>query len=193
MPITANLKKFRLPAVVLAVVLLVFGLFFTGFQLLTEPDPQSDPIIDLNKQYIDGTDKAEGNSEKTPEPPENAELLPDGTFDFFKYQYYSFPLPFVANLNDGKSTFTVEIGVATYGGTLLREETLQMLETYNPKLRSRINFILSELGPEDVNQVSKRKTLEDRILIEIRKILYGAEEPEPNPIRAAYLTKFVLS
>ncbi len=103
------------------------------------------------------TDKADNSEDAEPGIPNNASLLPDGTFDFAKYSYYSFPLPFVSNLASGKGMITAEIAIATYGGTMASEKVMKQLETFNPKIRSAINLKLSDQKLSDVDTVEKRR------------------------------------
>lgn len=193
MPIKQTLKRFAIPALVSAIVLLVFTIFFVGGKVLTEPEAQVNLLANALNEAKQGLQEKADGPDKAPETPKEATILPDGTFDFFKYQYYSFPLPFVANLRDGKATFTAEIAIATYGSTFVREKTLEQIETFNPKLRSKINLMLSDLTSNEVSSVANRKALEVRLFDEICNILFGSKIPTPNPVRAAYLTKFVIS
>ena len=118
-------------------------------------------------------DKA-GNSEDAETAiPDNATLLPDGTFDFAKYSYYSFPLPFVSNLASGKGMLTVEVAIATYGNTLASEKVMKQLETFNPKIRSAINLKLSDQNLSDVDTVDKRNKLAKTLLQEVRILVDG--------------------
>ncbi len=86
----------------------VLTLFTIGYLTLTTPEPVPDDIYTIMQKAKAKTeaDKA-GNSEDAETAlPDNATLLPDGTFDFAKYSYYSFPLPFVSNLASGKGMLT---------------------------------------------------------------------------------------
>ena len=120
----------------------VLSLFAIGYLTLTTPETVPDDIYTI-MQKAKAKTKADtaGNSEDTETAvSDDAAMLPDGTFDFAKYSYYSFPLPFVSNLASGKGMITTEIAIATYGGTMASEKVMKQLETFNPKIRSAINL-----------------------------------------------------
>ena len=138
-------------------------------------------------------DKAGNSKDAETAIPENATLLPDGTFDFAKYSYYSFPLPFVSNLASGKGMLTAEVAIATYGNTLASEKVMKQLETFNPKIRSAINLKLSDQTLSDVDTVEKRSKLAKKLLQEVRIVVDGPVMNEPSAITDFHFTKFVIS
>ena len=129
----------------------VLTLFAIGYLTLTTPEPVPDDIYTIMQKAKAKAeaDKASNSKDAETAIPENATLLPDGTFDFAKYSYYSFPLPFVSNLASGKGMLTVEVAVTTYGNTLASEKVMKQLETFNPKIRSAINLKLSGCAREE--------------------------------------------
>jgi len=108
----------------------VLTLFTVGYLTLTTPEPVPDDIFVIMQKAKAKTEAEKaGNSEDAETAvPENATLLPDGTFDFAKYSYYSFPLPFVSNLASGKGMLTAEVAIATYGNTLAGEKVMKQLD-----------------------------------------------------------------
>ena len=124
---------------------------------------------------------------------DNATLLPDGTFDFAKYSYYSFPLPFVSNLASGKGMLTAEVALATYGNTLASEKVMKQLETFNPKIRSAINLKLSDQKLSDVDTVDKRNKLAKALLQDVRILVDGPDMDGPSAITDFHFTKLVIS
>ena len=174
---------------------LVLTLFAIGYLILTTPEPVPDDIYTIMQKAKAKTeaDKADNSEDAEPVIPDNATLLPDGTFDFGKYSYYSFPLPFVSNLASGKGMITAEIAIATYGGTMASEKVMKQLETFNPKIRSAINLKLSDQTLSDVDTVEKRSKLAKKLLQEVRIVVDGPVMNEPSAITDFHFTKFVIS
>ena len=173
----------------------VLSLFAIGYLTLTTPEPVPDDIYTIMQKAKAKaeTDKA-GNSEDAESVvPDNAALLPDGTFDFAKYRYYSFPLPFVSNLASGKGMLTAEVAIATYGNTLAGEKVMKQLETFNPKIRSAINLKLSDQKLSDVDTVDKRNKLAKALLQEVRILVDGPDMDGPSAITDFHFIKFVIS
>lgn len=186
-----------LPLMIGSCISLVLVLFVIGYMTLTTPEPRPDDIYTIMKNAkakADADKAGAGNGDDAaPAIPEDATMLPDGTFDFARYSYYSFPLPFVANLSNGKGLLTVEIAIATYGNTLASEKVMKQLETFNPKMRSAINFKLSGQTLDDVNTVAKRNKLAKALLSEVRLVVDGQAPTAPSTITDLHFIKFVLS
>ena len=173
----------------------VLALFAIGYLTLTTPEPVPDDIYTIMQKAKAKAeaDKA-GNSEDAESVvPDNAALLPDGTFDFAKYRYYSFPLPFVSNLASGKGMLTAEVAIATYGNTLASEKVMKQLETFNPKIRSAINLKLSDQKLSDVDTVDKRNKLAKALLQDVRILVDGPDMDGPSAITDFHFIKFVIS
>ena len=173
----------------------VLALFAIGYLTLTTPEPVPDDIYTIMQKAKAKAeaDKA-GNSEDAGSVvPDNAALLPDGTFDFAKYRYYSFPLPFVSNLASGKGMLTAEVAIATYGNTIESETVMEQLKAFNPKIRSAINFKLSDQKLSDVDTVDKRNKLAKRLLQEVRVLVDGPDLDKPSAITDFHFIKFVIS
>jgi flagellar basal body-associated protein FliL len=192
----SGIKRFMLPAIIAGLVTVVLGLFVLGYTSLTVPDPIPDDIHSLMaKAKQDAKDKAAAanNNGETSDIPDNADMLPDGTFDFAKFRYFTFPLPFVTNLTNGSGTLTTEIAVATYATTFKGERTISQLETFKPKLRSKINLILSDQGIATIDSPAKRKALEAKLLAAVREVIDGTAPTEPSAITDLHFIKFVIS
>ena len=192
----SGIKRFMLPAIIAGLVTVVLGLFVLGYTSLTVPDPIPDDIHSLMaKAKQDAKDKAAAanNNGETGDIPDNADMLPDGTFDFAKFRYFTFPLPFVTNLTNGSGTLTTEIAVATYATTFKGEETINQLETFKPKLRSKINLILSDQGIDTIDSPAKRNALEAKLLAAVREVIDGKAPTEPSAITDLHFIKFVIS
>ncbi|MEK9760936.1 MAG: flagellar basal body-associated FliL family protein, partial [Candidatus Puniceispirillum sp.] len=191
-----GIKRFMLPVIIAGLVTLVLGLFVIGYTSLTVPDPIPDDIHSLMaKAKQDAKDKAAAanNNGETGDKPDNADLLPDGKFDFAKFRYFTFPLPFVTNLTNGSGTLTTEIAVATYATTFKGERTINQLETFKPKLRSKINLILSDQGIATIDSPAKRKALEAKLLAAVREVIDGTAPTEPSAITDLHFIKFVIT
>jgi len=191
----SGIKRFMLPAIIAGLVTVVLGLFVLGYTSLTVPDPIPDDIHSLMaKAKKDAKDKAAtANNGETGDIPDNADMLPDGTFDFAKFRYFTFPLPFVTNLTNGSGTLTTEIAVATYATTFKGERTINQLETFKPKLRSKINLILSDQGIDTIDSPAKRNALEAKLLAAVREVIDGKAPTEPSAITDLHFIKFVIS
>ena len=173
----------------------VLTLFAIGYLTLTTPEPVPDDIYTIMQKAKAKAeaDKAGNSKDAETAIPENATLLPDGTFDFAKYSYYSFPLPFVSNLASGKGMLTVEVAVATYGNTLASEKVMKQLETFNPKIRSAINLKLSDQNLSDIDTVDKRNKLAKTLLQEVKLLVDGPNMDEPSAITDFHFVTFVIS
>lgn len=184
-----------LPLMIGGGVSVVLTLFAIGYLTLTTPEPVPDDIYTIMQKAKAKAeaDKAGNNEDAETTIPENATLLPDGTFDFAKYSYYSFPLPFVSNLASGKGMLTVEVAVATYGNTLASEKVMKQLETFNPKIRSAINLKLSDQNLSDIDTVDKRNKLAKTLLQEVKLLVDGPNMDGPSAITDFHFVKFVIS
>ena len=184
-----------LPLMIGGGVSVVLTLFAIGYLTLTTPEPVPDDIYTIMQKAKAKAeaDKAGNSKDAETAIPENATLLPDGTFDFAKYSYYSFPLPFVSNLASGKGMLTVEVAVATYGNTLASEKVMKQLETFNPKIRSAINLKLSDQNLSDIDTVDKRNKLAKTLLQEVKLLVDGPNMDGPSAIIDFHFVKFVIS
>ena len=184
-----------LPLMIGGGVSVVLTLFAIGYLTLTTPEPVPDDIYTIMQKAKAKAeaDKAGNSKDAETAIPENATLLPDGTFDFAKYSYYSFPLPFVSNLASGKGMLTVEVAVATYGNTLASEKVMKQLETFNPKIRSAIILKLSDQNLSDIDTVDKRNKLAKTLLQEVKLLVDGPNMDEPSAITDFHFVKFVIS
>ena len=184
-----------LPLMIGGGVSVVLTLFAIGYLTLTTPERVPDDIYTIMQKAKAKTesDKAGNSEDAETAVPDNATLLPDGTFDFAKYSYYSFPLPFVSNLASGKGMLTVEVAVATYGNTLASEKVMKQLETFNPKIRSAINLKLSDQNLSDIDTVDKRNKLAKTLLQEVKLLVDGPNMDGPSAITDFHFVKFVIS
>ena len=173
----------------------VLALFAIGYLTLTTPEPVPDDIYTIMQKAKAKTeaDKTGNNEDAKTAIPDNATLLPDGTFDFAKYSYYSFPLPFVSNLASDKGMLTVEVAIATYGNTLASEKVMKQLETFNPKIRSAINLKLSDQNLSDIDTIDKRNKLAKTLLQEVRILVDGPDMDGPSAVTDFHFIKFVIS
>ena len=189
-PKSEKLSKLILPLSISVCVVIVLGLFLLGYKTLTTPEPVPDDIRAIMEKAKFAADLDETIDVETSE--EGRLKSSKSQFDFSKYSYYTFPLPFITNLASGKGMLTLEIAIATYGDTIDGEEIIEMLNTSNPKLRSAINFKLSEQKLTDVNTVTKRQKLSKGLLEEV-KLVVSSLNGDPSAITDLHLIKFVLS
>ena len=188
-------NRLFLPLMVGGGISVVSALFAIGYLTLTTPEPVPDDIYTIMQKAKAKTeaDKAGNSEDAETAVPDDAALLPDGTFDFAKYSYYSFPLPFVSNLASGKGMLTAEVAIATYGNTLAGETVMKQLETFNPKIRSAINLKLSDQKLSDVDTVDKRNKLAKALLQEVRILVDGPDMDGPSTVTDFHFIKFVIS
>ena len=183
-------QKLVLPAIIGTCVFAVLGLFLIGYNTLTTPEPIPSDIREILEK---SKGKNEGAEELAEEKNQDERVeKPEGQFDFSKYRYYTFPLPFVSNFENNKGMLTIEIAIATYGNTLEGESIIEKLQTSNPKLRSVINLKLSEQKLTDVNTVEKRKSLSKKLLEEVKKVV-GGLGGNSELVTDLHLIKFVVS
>ena len=186
-----SLSGLFLPLLIGTTISVIIGFFVVGYNSLTEPAAPPEEIQSLmSKNQQENTFTAADN-----ETEDASEMVvnEDGTFDFARYRYFSFPLPFVVNFADGNGMMTVEIAIATYETTLRGERLIEKLTTFAPKMRSAINLVLSEQVHADVNTVAKRKALESELLTAIKPVIDGIEPTKPSGITDLHLIKFVIS
>jgi flagellar basal body-associated protein FliL len=184
-----------LPFMIGSGVSVVLSLFAIGYLTLTTPEPIPDDIYTIMQKSKAKTeaDQAGNNEDAETAVPDDSTLIPEGTFDFAKYSYYSFPLPFVSNLASGKGMLTAEVAIATYGNTLAGEKVMKQLETLNPKIRSAINLKLSDQKLSDVDTIDKRNELAKTLLQEIKDLIDKPDMDGPSAITDFHFTKFVIS
>ena len=186
-----SLSGLFLPLLIGTTISVIIGFFVVGYNSLTEPAAPPEEIQSLmSKNQQEKTFTAADN-----EIEDASEMVvnEDGTFDFARYRYFSFPLPFVVNFADGNGMLTLEIAIATYETTLRGERLIEKLTTFAPKMRSAINLVLSEQVHADVNTVAKRKALESELLTAIKPVIDGIEPTKPSGITDLHLIKFVIS
>jgi flagellar basal body-associated protein FliL len=186
-----TLSGLFLPLLIGATIIVIIGVFVVGYVSLTEP-PETAEVIhsSINK-------KEQGNAlveaDNATDSSTEVVINEDGTFDFARYRYFSFPLPFVVNFADGDGMITVEIAIATHETTLRGEQLIEKLTTFAPKMRSVINLALAEQIHADVNTVAKRKALESKLLAAIKPVIDGTNPERPSGITDLHFTKFVIS
>ena len=184
-----------LPLMIGGGVTVVLSLFAISYLTLTTPEQLPDDIYTIMQKAKakTKTDKADDSENAETAVSDNSTPLPDGTFDFTRYSYYSFPLPFVSNLASGKGMLTAEVAIATYGNTLASEKVMKQLEAFNPKIRSATNLRLSDQKLSDVNTVDKRNKLAKTLLQVVRNLVDGPNMDGTSAITNFHFVKFVIS
>ena len=173
--------------------LIVIGIFFTLHSMLSENSTiTKDDALQKRLEATGLVDKKEKiddnlNDEIEDLPPEKAELM------LPVYKYFTFQLPFVANLSNGKNLVTLELAVSKLLPGLDAENFLEAIESFEPALRSKILAHVSTLSPEQL------KTARDRIRFrkELKKLLNeyltGGNVESKFKIDDVHLLKFVVS
>ena len=191
---SGKLQHFLLPLTIIGCVTVVLALFAIGYLTLTAPEtPPEDIETVLGKVANEPDENATSDETVNDGEAEQTTQLSDGQFDFDRYRYYSFPLPFVSNLASGKGMLTVEIAIATYGNTLTGEAIIKKLESFNPKIRSAINLRLAQQKLNNVDSVEKREKLTTQLLDDVRLIVDKPDAEQPSAITDVHFVKFVIS
>ena len=186
-----SLSRLFLPLLIGTTISVIIWFFVVGYISLTEPPPPVEDIHSLmNKKQ---QEKALAGADNATDNATEMVVNEDGTYDFAKYRYFSFPLPFVVNFADGNGMMTVEIAIATYETTLRGERLIEKLTTFTPKMRSAINLVLAEQVHADVNTVAKRNALESKLLAAIKPVIDGTKPERPSGITDLHFIKFVIS
>ena len=173
--------------------LIFIVIFFTLHSMLSENSTiTKDDALQKRLEATGLVDKKEKiddnlNDEIEDLPPEKAELM------LPVYKYFTFQLPFVANLSNGKNLVTLELAVSKLLPGLDAENFLEAIESFEPALRSKILAHVSTLSPDQL------KTARDRIRFrkELKKLLNeyltGGNVESKFKIDDVHLLKFVVS
>ena len=173
--------------------LIVIGIFLTLYSILSENSTiAKDDALQKRLEATGLVEKKEKIDDKLNDeiedlPPEKAELM------LPVYKYFTFQLPFVANLSNGKNLVTLELAVSKLLPGLDAENFLEAIESFEPALRSKILAHVSTLSPDQL------KTTRDRIRFrkELKKLLNeyltGGNVESKFKIDDVHLLKFVVS
>ena len=173
--------------------LIVIGIFLTLYSILSENSTiAKDDALQKRLEATGLVEKKEKIDDKLNDeiedlPPEKAELM------LPVYKYFTFQLPFVANLSNGKNLVTLELAVSKLLPGLDAENFLEAIESFEPALRSKILAHVSTLSPDQL------KTARDRIRFrkELKKLLNeyltGGSVESKFKIDDVHLLKFVVS
>ena len=173
--------------------LIVIGIFLTLYSILSENSTiAKDDALQKRLEATGLIEKKEKIDDKLNDeiedlPPEKAELM------LPVYKYFTFQLPFVANLSNGKNLVTLELAVSKLLPGLDAENFLEAIESFEPALRSKILAHVSTLSPDQL------KTAQDRIRFrkELKKLLNeyltGGNVESKFKIDDVHLLKFVVS
>ena len=173
--------------------LIVIGIFLTLYSILSENSTiAKDDALQKRLEATGLIEKKEKIDDKLNDeiedlPPEKAELM------LPVYKYFTFQLPFVANLSNGKNLVTLELAVSKLLPGLDAENFLEAIESFEPALRSKILAHVSTLSPDQL------KTARDRIRFrkELKKLLNeyltGGNVESKFKIDDVHLLKFVVS
>ena len=173
--------------------LIVIGIFFTLHSMLSENSTISKDD-DLQKRLeatglVDKKEKIDNNLNDEIEdlPPEKAELM------LPVYKYFTFQLPFVANLSNGKNLVTLELAVSKLLPGLDAENFLEAIESFEPALRSKILAHVSTLSPEQLKTAGDRIRFRKELKKLLNEYLTGGNVESKFKIDDVHLLKFVVS
>lgn len=168
-------------------VFVFFYIFFSGTPEITENDIlqkrlEATGLIKVEKII-------EENSENTEEdlPPEKAELM------LPVYKYFTFQLPFVANLSSGKRLVTVELAVSKLLPGLDGESFLEAIKSFEPALRSKILTYINTLSADELVTAKDKNKFRKHLKKIVNEYLTGGGGESKFKVDDVHLLKFVIS
>ena len=173
--------------------LIVIGIFLTLYSILSENSTiAKDDALQKRLEATGLVEKKEKIDDKLNDeiedlPPEKAELM------LPVYKYFTFQLPFVANLSNGKNLVTLELAVSKLLPGLDAENFLEAIESFEPALRSKILAHVSTLSPEQLKTAKDRTRFRKELKKLLNEYLTGGNVESKFKIDDVHLLKFVVS
>jgi flagellar basal body-associated protein FliL len=177
------------PAITTAVVTVVGSFFYLGtVSLSTEPEA-SDPLLEKRLE-------ATGliiEKKSAPEPEiETDESLLEAAMSQPVHRYFTFPFPFLTNLQTGQM-ITLELALSTTQPSNEAENFIEVINGFRPVLRSEILAYLGTLAFDRFSQPKIRQELEDEIRDTINGYLMINRGDGGVGVADVYIQKMVLS
>ena len=173
--------------------LIVIGIFLILYSTLSENSTiAKDDALQKRLEATGLIEKKEKIDDKLNDeiedlPPEKAELM------LPVYKYFTFQLPFVANLSNGKNLVTLELAVSKLLPGLDAENFLEAIESFEPALRSKILAHVSTLSPEQLKTAGDRIRFRKELKKLLNEYLTGGNVESKFKIDDVHLLKFVVS
>ena len=173
--------------------LIVIGIFLTLYSILSENSTiAKDDALQKRLEATGLVEKKEKIDDKLNDeiedlPPEKAELM------LPVYKYFTFQLPFVANLSNGKNLVTLELAVSKLLPGLDAENFLEAIESFEPALRSKILAHVSTLSPDQLKTARDRVRFRKELKKLLNEYLTGGNVESKFKIDDVHLLKFVVS
>jgi flagellar basal body-associated protein FliL len=177
------------PAITTGVVAVVSGIFYLGTVSLSSPPEATDPILEERL-------KATGLLTKKELEPEleidDEKSLLETTMSEPVHRYFTFPNPFLTNLQTGQ-TITLELALLTTQPSNEAESFIEAVSGFRPVLRSEILAYLSTVPFNRFSHPKIRHELEDEIRDTINRYLMIIEGDGKSGVADVYIQKMVLS
>ncbi len=173
--------------------LIVIGIFLILYSTLSENSTiAKDDALQKRLEATGLIEKKEKIDDKLNDeiedlPPEKAELM------LPVYKYFTFQLPFVANLSNGKNLVTLELAVSKLLPGLDAENFLEAIKSFEPALRSKILAHVSTLSPEQLKTARDRIRFRKELKRLLNEYLTGGNVESKFKIDDVHLLKFVVS
>ena len=177
------------PAITTAVVTVVGSFFYMGtVSLSTEPEA-SDPLLEKRLEATGLIIK----KEPAPEPEiETEESLLEEALLQPVHRYFTFPSPFLTNLQTGQM-ITLELALSTTQPSNEAENFIEAVSGFRPVLRSEILAYLGTVAFARFSQPKIRQELEDEIRDTINSYLMITGADERVGVADVYIQKMVIS
>ena len=177
------------PAITTAVVTVVGSFFYLGtVSLSTEPEAR-DPLLEKRLE-------ATGliiEKKPIPEPEiETDESLLEAEMSQSVHRYFTFPSPFLTNLQTGQM-ITLELALSTTQPSNEAENFIEAVSGFRPVLRSEILAYLGTLAFDRFSHPKIRQELEDEIRATINSYLMITGGDERVGVADVYIQKMVIS
>ena len=177
------------PAISSAVVTVVGGFFYLGTVSLSSEPEGSDPVLEERLRATGLINK----KEPEPEPEiETEESQLEAAMSNPVHRYFSFPNPFLTNLQTGQM-ITLELALSTTQPSSEAETFIEALHGFRPVLRSEILAYLGSLPFDRFSHPKIRQELEDEIRDTINRYLLIGKDGEKIGVSDVYIQKMVLS
>ena len=201
--------KLGFGALFLSIIILISGLFFYAFSLLTAPAPitnsalqerleaarmspdMADNLTDNQSADADSSDMDESLSEED----EMIDMDGDGVLDFTgpDYRYYTFEMPFVSNLSDSKKLLTLELSLLIKRPAFFVDGELEDLMKLGPVMRSKILGYLITLTPDMLQTRAHRQELAKNIRLLLNQYLQADNQDDEDGILEVQILKMVVA
>ena len=206
---SSRLAKLGFGALILSIIIVIAGVFFFAFSLLTAPAPIANSALQerleaarMSEDMVDNltdnqTAEAEfSDMEESLSAEEGmADMDGDGVLDFTgpDYRYYAFEAPFVSNLTDSKKLLTLELSLLIKRPAFFVDGALEDLMKLAPAMRSQILSYLITLKPDMLQTRAHRQELARNIRLLLNQYLQADSQDDEDGILEVQILKMVVA